>query len=690
MSKITTTPPTCATSAAPKIATTGFKYKGLIFGLCLAALTSAGCSKGEPTKDELLSRAEAAFAAGQYDKAEMDYRKVLSRAPEDLAALRQLGSIYVDQGQIIQAYPLLKKGAELQPDDLNIQLKLGLIYLAGRDYSRARDAASQVLKKQPDNGQALLLFADASQTPDNIADARKRIQGLLEKGQDRAIDHLALASLDVRQNEQPRAESEIKTAVKLDPKSIEAHAALASFYWSRNELKEADQAFKTAFELSPPRSPARLQYVDFLLKTGDNAEAEKILEEINQKLPDYLPPRVLLMKMTCAVSFSIMYGPEHHDDDCVARVKNVLSQDSINYDALYRGGILNLRKGDAVAAIRDFEYLSNAYRQNPAVRYQLALAYLLYSNSKDLSEANRRNAVDAAESRLNEAVGLQPGFDQAVLLAELKIRKGNPAAAVELLEPVTKKQPQILSCPPLSTMCDAARAQYLLATAYLAQQKSDQALAVYRHMTELFPNDPQPSFLVGSVLLGQGQPADARKAFEKSNEISPDYLPAVERLVDLDIADKQYAPAIDRVQKLIDKDPKPALLWELRAKIYLAQQDFTHAEPDLLKAIELDPKLQVAYQLLARLYVASNRQEEAIAKLTAFVENNKGAPAVPAAAKRKDDPEVLYYLGQIHRELKQYSECKSELERALTLTLSPGLANGAKGALAECSESSPQ
>jgi len=61
-----------------------------------------------------------------------------------------------------------------------------------------------------------------------------------------------------------------------------------------------------------------------------------------------------------------------------------------------------------------------------------------------------------------------------------------------------------------------------------------------------------------------------------------------------------------------------------------------------------------------------------------------------AAAKRKDDPEVLYYLGEVHRQLKQYTECKGELERALTLNLSPGLANDAKGALAECSEPSPQ
>src|SRR6516165_8458536 len=429
MSTIRSTLPTCATSVASKIATIRSRHVRLIFVICLAALATAGCSKDEPTKEELLSRAEAAFAAGQWDKAEMDYRKVLSIAPEDPAALRQLGMIYVDQGQIVQAYSLLKKGAELQPDDPEIQLKLGAIFLSGRGYTQARDAASQILEKQPDNDQALLLLADASRTPDDIADARKRIQSLREKGQDRASYHLALASLDLRQNEQPRAESELKTAVNLDPKSIVAHAALASLYWSRNDLKEADQAFKTAVELAPPRSPARLRYVDFLLKTGAGAEAKKLLEETNQKHPDYLPPRVALMKMVCA---------ERQDDDCVARVKNVLSQDSINYDALYQDGILNLSKGDATSAIRDFEFLSNAYRQNPLVRYQLALAYLLYSASKDLSEPNRRNAVEAAESRLNEAVSLQPRFDKAVmLLAELKIRKGNPAAAVELLEWVT-------------------------------------------------------------------------------------------------------------------------------------------------------------------------------------------------------------------------------------------------------------
>src|SRR5262245_40004916 len=140
-----------------------------IFALALVAVASAGCSKNEPTKDELLSQAKNAVAADQYDKAEKAYRDVLRLAPDDPVALRQLGFIYSDQGQLLHAYPLLKKAAELQPEDLELQLKLGTTLLSGGgERAQARDAALQVLEKQPGQEQALLLLADTSQTPEDI------------------------------------------------------------------------------------------------------------------------------------------------------------------------------------------------------------------------------------------------------------------------------------------------------------------------------------------------------------------------------------------------------------------------------------------------------------------------------------------------------------------------------------------
>jgi tetratricopeptide (TPR) repeat protein len=614
----------------------------LTFALSLLAIASSGCSKQQDTKEADLSRANDYFAAEQYDKAEKEYRDVLRLAPADPIAERQLGIIYYDQGQLPQAYSLLKKSAERQPDDLELQLKLGLTYLSARDYKQARDAALRILEKQPGNEQALLLLTDTAVAPNELEETRKTVENLRGQDQDRPGYHLALGMLDLRQKEEGRAENEFKIALNLDPKSAVAYMALGNLYWSRQDLKAADQAFKTAADLSPTRSPIRLRYADFKLRTGAAAEAKTMLEDISHKVPDYLPPRVYLMKMACA---------EHRDEVCATRVQNLLAQDPVNYDALFQDGILSLAKGDAPKAIRTFEYLSKAYSQNPQVRYQLALAYLLFA--KSANTVGSQNALNGAEASLTEAIKLEPRFDQAtLLLAELRIAKRTPTAAIDLLAPLTKERPQI------------AQAHYLLAAAYLAQQNADQALAVYRQMTELFPKDPQPPFLMGRILLEQRKLSDARKAFEKSVEISPDYLPAIETLVDLDIADKQYAAAIDRVQKQIDKDPKLAQAWALRGKIYLAQQDFTHAEPDLLKSIELDPNLQPSYLLLAQLYVATNKQEQAIEKLNASVEKNKTVPA-------------LMQLAAIHEQLKHYAEARDAYEKLLTVApnFSPALNN---------------
>src|SRR5262245_1365580 len=620
--------------------TTVPRIRQLAFALPLAAIASFGCAKEQDSKEQHLSRANDYFAAEQYDKAEKEYRDVLRLAPEDPAALRQLGSIYLDQGQTLQAYPLLKKSSELQPDDSEIQVKLAAALLSVGAYAEARDAAQQVLDKQPGNEQALLLLVDASRKPDDIEDARKRVQSLREKDEDRARYHLALGTLDLQQNDQSRAESEFRAALKLDPKSSEANAALGALYWSRNDLKEAGEAFKTAAELARPRSPGQLRYADFLIKTGAGAQAKSLLEEISRKAPDYLPPRIYLMQIACA---------EHQDEDCIVRVQNVLAQDPINYDALFVDGLLSLGKGEAAKAIRVFEYLSNTYSQNPQVRYHLARAYLLYAKSAGAVES--RNALEKAESRLDEAIKLNAHFDEAImLLAELKMRKGIPAAAVDLLAPVVKERPQI------------AQADNLLAAAYLAQQKRDEALVVYRQMTELFPNDPQPSFLMGNILLGQGHQQDARQAFEKSVEISPDYLPAIERLVDLDIAAKQYALALARVQKLIDKDPpKQAQPWALRGKIYAAQGDFTHAEQDLLKAIDSDPNLVPAYLLLAQVYLATNREQQAIEELNKSIEKNKNASA-------------LMLLGMIQDRLKNFEAARNAYEKLLTVAPNSPLA----------------
>src|ERR1700730_3028392 len=130
----------------------------ILFAFFLLAVASSGCSKQEDSKETHLSRANDYVAAGQYDKAENEYRDVLRLAPTDPVALRELGVMYQDQGQWPQAFPLLNKAAELLPDDADLQLKLGQSLLLQREYQQAREAALRSLDQHPGGEEAPMLL----------------------------------------------------------------------------------------------------------------------------------------------------------------------------------------------------------------------------------------------------------------------------------------------------------------------------------------------------------------------------------------------------------------------------------------------------------------------------------------------------------------------------------------------------
>ena len=582
------------------------RYRRSVFALGLVALTGSGCSKQEAREDkaEYLSRANDYFAAEQYEKAEAEYRNVLRIDPAHPAALRQLGILYHGQGQLLRALALLKRSAELEPENVEVRLRLAQTYLSLGGLKEGREAAQAVLDRQPGNGEALVTLADTAVTPQDIEATLAVIEKLRQQDRDRPGYHLAMGQLKLRQQDQAGAETEFKLAAALEPQSSAVNFAFGNLYWNWNDLKAADAAFRKAADVAPLQSIFRMKYVDFKIQTGAVAEVTEMLENISRQAPDYLPPRVYLMKLACA---------ERLTDDCATRANAILAQDPESFDALFVRGNLSLAAGDAAKAVREFEQLNRLYDRNPQARYRLAVAYV----------ANGQ--MDAAVNSLNTALALNPQLEAAtVLLAELRLKKGQYAAAVDLLTRMIDERPQ-LDTPYL-----------LLANAYLAEQNRDQALEVLRRMAELFPKDPRPSYLVGTLLLQQGKQPEARTAFGKSLVASADYLPAVEGLVDLDIAEKRYADALARIQPYIDKAAKLTQPWIVRAKIYFAQRDFAHAEADLLKAIEIDPKSQAGVSSLAQLYTAWSKPEQAVETLTAFVKDNNDVPTLMQLALIQD------------------------------------------------------
>src|SRR5262249_18119698 len=191
-------------------------------------------------------------------------------------------------------------------------------------------------------------------------------------------------------------------------------------------------------------------------------------------------------------------------------------------------------------------------------------------------------------------------------------------------------------------------------------------------------DDAQKRLSLLAIGIGAADPA-VRTELQNYLKERPNDPAALMRLAALQERDGAVDDAVKTYDKLLAADPVYAPATRQLALLY------GQLSTDSAKAYELVTKARQAYP-----------DDPDIAKTLGILNYRRGLypQAVEllkqATAKRKDDPQLLYYLGEVHHQLKQWDKCKGVLERALTLNLSPGLADDARRALADCSEMVPQ
>jgi tetratricopeptide (TPR) repeat protein len=606
-----------------------------LFTVALAGLLTfagAGCS-AQAKKDRHLAAADKAYAAGLYDQAEIEYKNVLQLGGITPHAIGQLGLIYYAQGRLGRAVPFLRKGHELEPDNLELRLKLGIVALAGGKLDEAREAAETVLGHQPENDEAIMLLVDTARKPEDIAKARQLLQHLPAPAAHGASAVIGLGLLDLRENHLTEAEAAFQKALTLDPKSSSAYTALSALYRARRDVAKTDDAMAHAAQLSPPRSPRKLQYAQFKIQNGDLPAAKRILQEMVEQTPDYLPALFTLAEIA---------ANEKKFDESADLVAKVLARDSAYPEAVLLSSRLKLQAGKTAKAVAELEGMVKAYPQSAQAQYQLAAAYVA------------DHQLDKANASLAQALALQPDYTEAIVLqAGLNINSGNFGAAIAALKPVVEKNPRVL------------QPWLLLADAYRKQGNFDEALAVFDQIEKHFPKQPQTPLSKGFIYLQQNKKTEAREAFRQTLALSPGYPPAEEQLVNLDLSEGHLPEALKRAEDLVAANPKQAGVYLLLAKVHHAQKDIAQTENALRKAIALQPDLPEAYFMLAGLYAETNQPQKALADLQTLV------------TKNPNDTQALMLIGTMSEQQKDYAAARSAYEKLLAVNpkFSPALNN---------------
>jgi tetratricopeptide (TPR) repeat protein len=502
-------------------------------------------------------------------------------------------------------------------------LDLALAFLATGAIKEAREEALHLLGRPSSDEQVPMLLVATSTTTKELDDAKLRLRALPAASASSAPVQVAFGQLALRENQPAEAEKFFRAALAADEKSAAAHSALGLLHWSRRELPLADAALKRAAELSGPRSSKRLQYAQFKLQTGELAAGRSLLEEVSRQTPDFLPVWVWLAELAAA---------DKKFDEAENLLGKALARDPLHPEALLLAARVRLAKGETDKAISELDRLSSLFPKSGSINYHLGLAY---AAKNDTAKALSRLTLAASSPEM--------ATPATIAIGEIHVRKRDFSAAVAALLPLAKQQPGLTA------------AHLLLAEAYRGRGELDQADALYTQLEKDQPRDAQLAYAHGVLLAQKGRVADAKVAFNRARDLFPGHFGALEQLVNLEVAAKNYAAARRLVEADLAQAAQPAPHTLLLARVCLAQGDNPAAEAALLRAIELQPDSPNAHFMLARLYLSSQQPEKALANLRGTLEKNpRNLPA-------------LLLLGVIQHERKDYAGARDAYEKALAV-----------------------
>jgi tetratricopeptide (TPR) repeat protein len=588
--------------------------------LTLAVTLIAGCSK-EAKKTRLLAEADSYFKTGDYDKAKVSYLNVVSLDPQNALAFERIGTMWLEDGSPLRAAAFLAKANELAPKNDQNRIRLARCYLSIGRFADASKQALKVLEQTPDNGDAIIVLTEAARSKEDIQTGEEHFEKYPKK--DDISFHLASANLFLSSGNLPAAENTLRQALAVNPNSSAAHMALGDLYLLKKDQKQAAEEFKKAAELAPVRSMERLKYAAFASAAGDTGETKRIATEMTRQAPDYLPGWTLLAELALK---------DKKYDEALSLLENVFSRDPEYVDGHRLEGNVLLAKGDTKKAVEVLERLDQTYPDTSLIKYELAQAYL------------KNNNLNQARTVLDQVISANPNYaDPILLLAEINLRSGHSEAVIEPLTRLLNRNPELK---PVAL---------LLAAAYGSLDRFDDAAIVVSEQAKLAPHDPQAQMALGLTLRQAKRNGEARQAFEKVAELAPDSLWPVEQLVELDLVDRHFDAARQRVRRQFQKTPDSPAAHFFEGKILAAEEKWDLAEAELQKTLQLDPNFFNAYDLLVQAYVATNKLPQALEQLQTQL------------AKNPNDVSALTTLALLYERTNDFAKARDAYERLLAI-----------------------
>jgi tetratricopeptide (TPR) repeat protein len=131
---------------------------------------------------------------------------------------------------------------------------------------------------------------------------------------------------------------------------------------------------------------------------------------------------------------------------------------------------------------------------------------------------------------------------------------------------------------------------------------------------------PLPHYLLGNMALQKGKIDEARDHYQKSVTVKKDYIPGRVALADVYMLQGKVADAGVEVQKVLEVDPRNMLARLAKARIDVANKNYSAAEPELANLVKEFPDNAAIQREMGLYYSSRGKSVEAEKNLVRALE----------------------------------------------------------------------
>ncbi|WP_317205149.1 XrtA/PEP-CTERM system TPR-repeat protein PrsT [Janthinobacterium sp.] len=602
--------------------------------LCATVLLGAlsGCHR-TPDGDGLLAEARQYRERGELKAAVIQLKNVLQQAPGDAAARLLLGQIYIEAGDPLSAEKELRKAQSLglPPAQLLPSLGRAMLMLGQNDKLLAEFALDPSKPAQLD---LMALRANAYLASGAAGQARELFEQMLSAQADSSDALQGLARLAVAANQADKAAELVVLALRKSPSDIDALRLHGDILRMQGKSADARLLYLRILALRPESTYAHVDIANLDIQDGQFAAARREIDAAAKNAPNSL---IVLHAQ------ALLDAREGRNQGALDALQLILRAAPDHMPSILLIGAVHLAMG---ASPQAEQYLRRFLAANPRHPYaSKMLATLALQNGQAeraielVAPALLNNPNDIELLSLNGEAQIRAGrfakaaeyFEKASALAPgtaalhtslglSRLGMGENARAIGELEraaALSGKEP---------------RAGVLLVMTLLRDKQYDRALAAVQALTQQLPANPLVHNLQGGVYLARTDAVAARASFEKALRIDPAYLPALENLAQLDIAEKKPEAARLRFEAALAKEPKSAALMTALAKLAASQNKPAEIRRWLERASAENPGAVPPAVALGNFYLQAGETKKALA-LALALQSSHPDDAAPLALR---------------------------------------------------------